>query len=162
VIASAHFAAGVVIGVAGARFLRWRVGRIVVAFALGVILHLQMDAIPHADYHGVVGRPLMAIVALESMSIMAIAFRILRDRLTPGWAGSVAAGVIGSALPDVKFIAPLILPAELAQRATAIGERLHHAIHAGPTSFGVGMTTQLAATLLFLALLYAFPRTRAG
>jgi hypothetical protein len=161
VIASAHLAAGVVIGMASTRFLRWRPGRVVVAFATGVILHLAMDHVPHADYNDLGGWLLIAIVFLESFIALTIMYFIARDRVSPGWFPSIVAGVTGSALPDVKFFAPFMLPAEYAAVASDWGEQLHYAIHAPPTSFGVGMVTQLTAVCLLLAVLMAFPRTKA-
>ena len=157
-IASAHLAAGLVIGTAASHFMRWRPGSVVASFAAGVLLHLAMDHVPHADYNGIVGSPLRVIVALESIATFAIAFLILRRRVSPGWMAPTIAGLLGSSLPDVKFVAPLLLPDEYARRATDIGERLHYAIHASPTSLAFGMTTQLVATVVLLAMLAAFPR----
>jgi hypothetical protein len=37
---------------------------------------------------------------------------------------------------------------------------LHESIHAAPTSFGVGMATQVSALVLLLLMLGMFPRKR--
>lgn len=159
-IASAHLVAGVVIGAAGATWLRWKPGRIIATFGLGVLMHLLMDAIPHADYNGLLGPRLVAIVAVESLLILAISFILLRDRVQPGWWPSIAAGVIGSTVPDSKFFAPLLVPGRYGPLVSDAGERLHESIHAAPTSFGVGMTTQISALVLLLLILRMFPRKR--
>jgi hypothetical protein len=162
VIASAHIAAGVVVGMTGARVLRWRPGRVLAALATGVLLHLAMDYIPHADYNDLGGRLLVAVVFLESLVASTIIFFIVRDRVTRDWIPPIVAGLLGSTLPDAKFFAPLILPAEYARLVSEWGERLHYAIHAPPTSSGIGMATQVTAVVLLLALLAAFPRTPRG
>jgi hypothetical protein len=50
VIASAHAAAGAVAALAGLNAAKSRTGRIGVAFALGLLSHVVLDAIPHSDY----------------------------------------------------------------------------------------------------------------
>jgi hypothetical protein len=160
VIASAHIAAGVVSGAAAARYLRWQPGRIVASIGLGVIIHLGMDAVPHADYNGLVGPPLVAIVAVESIAMIIISYLLLRNRMGPGWIPAIVAGVFGSTVPDTKFFAPLLIPARYAQTVSDIGEQLHVSIHAEPTSFAVGMATQLIAIVLLVAIMAAFPGKR--
>ena len=147
---------------AGARFLRWRPGGFVAAFAMGVLVHLAMDYIPHTDYNDLGGRLLVAIVFLESLVASILMFFIVRDRISRDWIPSIVAGLIGSSLPDAKFFAPLVLPTEYAHTVSEWGERLHYAIHAPPTSFGFGMATQLTAVVVLLAALASFPRTRKG
>jgi hypothetical protein len=160
VIASAHIVAGVAIGAAGATFLRWKPGRVVAAFGLGVLAHLFMDAIPHADYNGVVGPRLVAIVAVESLAMIGLLILLLRDRVQAGWWPAIVAGVLGSTVPDTKFFAPLLIPGPYGQKVSDIGEQLHVSIHAEPTSLRVGMTTQLSAIVILLLILAAFPRKR--
>lgn len=159
-IASAHIAAGVVIGLVATRFMEWRPGRVLAALPAGVLVHLAIDFVPHADYNDIVGRPLLAIVGVELMVTGAILFVLLRHRAPVGWFPPVASGVVGSALPDVKFFAPLVMPPDVAAHATELGERLHHAIHAPRPPFVVGTATQVVGTLLLLLFLAAFPGTR--
>jgi hypothetical protein len=160
-IASAHVAAGVVIGVIAARLMRWPAGRIAAAFAASVLVHLEMDAIPHSDYHTLSWTGMLVVVALELNLVGIVAYHLLRHRLPPQGLWSVAAGVFGSALPDAKFMAPL-LPSELARLVQSSGDRLHHAIHAAPTSLAYGMMTQVSCAVLLIAALLLFPRLPAS
>ena len=158
-IASAHIAAGFVIGVAATRLMTWPLGRVVGSFGFGVLLHLAMDAVPHADYNELGGMKLVALVLIESAFTFSVIAWTLRDRMPPGWKAGVLAGLLGSGLPDIKFIAPFLSP-DGQDFVVWVGDQLHTAIHAGPTSLWIGMTTQLTATVVLMAALTLFPRTR--
>lgn len=127
------------------------------AFTLAVASHLLLDAIPHSDY-GSLSRPAMGIlVALESVVVGASAAFILRHRLLPHWPEYLLPGLFGSALPDAKFIAPVLLSDRNARLVESYGNRFHEGIHAAPTSLAVGVTNEVVCAILLLVCLYAFP-----
>jgi len=160
-IASAHLAAGIVIGLASDHVARGTFTRISAAFVTGVIVHLLMDAVPHSDYDLFPVSTMWFVIAGEFLAVLIIAAIVLRDRLTPHWLQSVAAGLLGSVLPDAKFIAPFFLPASSARLVESYGNRLHNPFHASANSAVFGMVTQLSCTILLLVVMTAFPRTRA-
>ena len=149
-IASAHLAAGIVIGLASDHVARRTFTRVSTAFAAGALVHLLMDAVPHSDYD------------LFPMSTMwfVIAAIVLRNRLKPHSLQSIAAGLLGSVLPDAKFIAPFFLSTSHAALVETYGNRLHAPFHATANSAVLGMVSQLSFTTLLLVVMAAFPRTR--
>jgi len=160
-IASAHLAAGIVIGLSTARLVHARFVRVAFAFAAAVVMHLLMDAVPHSDYDLVSRSAIPLLIAGEVVVVGTIAVVLLRNRLTPHWRSCVAAGLLGSVLPDAKFIAPFILSPHYATLVEYYGNQLHGPFHASPTSPAIGMTTQVLCTLFLLASFRAFPPTRA-
>lgn len=161
-IASVHVAAGIVIGTASLRLIPARATRIVVAFAAGFLAHLLMDGIPHSHYESLPLGVVLLIVILEFAAVTSIAALLLRRRLPPDWRAPMAAAVLGSSLPDAKFGAALLLNPELAEQVRSIGDSMHAPFHAGPTSLSAGMTTQLLALVLLLALMRAIRPSSTG
>lgn len=161
-IASAHFAAGIIIGIASDRVVRGRIARVSVAFGAAIVMHFMMDAIPHTDYHFFPPASVPVLVVGETLMVAVIAGWLLRSRLTPHWRECVAAGLIGSALPDVKFIAPYLLSPYNAILVEYYGNKLHRPFHASADYTAFGMATQVICAILLLAMLAAFPRTRAA
>ena len=159
-IASAHLAAGIVIGLASDHVARGTFTRISAAFVTGVIVHLLMDAVPHSDYDLFPMSTMWFVIAGEFLAVLIIAAIVLRDRLTPHWLQSVAAGLLGSVLPDAKFIAPFFLSTSHAALVETYGNRLHAPFHATANSAVLGMVSQLSFTTLLLVVMAAFPRTR--
>ena len=99
-IASAHLAAGIVIGLASDHVARGTFTRVSTAFAAGVVVHLLMDAVPHSDYDLFPMSTMWFVIAGEFLAVLIITAIVLRDRLTPHWLQSVAAGrVIEPHLP---------------------------------------------------------------
>ena len=159
-IASAHFAAGIVVGLASDRVIRGRFALVAVAFAAAFVVHFLMDAIPHSDYHFFAWRTVPFIIVGEAFLVAVIAALLLRHRATPQWPECIAAGLLGSAIPDAKFIAPFVLSAHNAALVEYYGNRLHHPFHSSAdTAFG--MATQVVCAVLLLLALAAFPRKRA-
>jgi hypothetical protein len=156
-IASAHLAAGVVAGMTATRTARGPLARIALAVGLGVLSHVALDALPHSDYGELGIGVMVAVVAGEALVTGSILWFILRDRLAPGWPGFLLAGVAGSALPDAKFFAALVLPPDVTATITRYGDRFHEPFHAGPSALTTGIVTEVAATLVLLAVLTLFP-----
>jgi len=161
-IASAHFAAGVVIGLASAHVVRSRSAGAAVAFGTAAVVHFLMDAVPHSDYGSLARSNLPFMVGGEAILVGAIAAILLRRRLTLHWRSCVAAGLFGSVLPDAKFVAPFVLSEHNAALVEYYGNRLHDPFHAGATSTLLGMTAQVLCTLILLASLRMFPSARAS
>jgi len=157
-IASAHLAAGIVIGLSTARLVHARFVRVAFAFAAAVVMHLLMDAVPHSDYDLVSRSVIPLVIAGEIVVVAALAAVLLRNRLMPHWRPCVAAGLFGSAIPDAKFIAPFVLSPHNAMLVEHYGNRLHGPFHSAATAPAIGMTTQVLCTLILLASLAAFPR----
>jgi hypothetical protein len=156
-IASAHFAAGIVVGLSTDHVVHRRFVRVAIAFAAAVVMHLLMDAVPHSDYDLVSPSAIPLLIAGEVLVVGTIAVVLLRNRLTHHWRSCVAAGLLGSVVPDAKFIAPLILSPHHATLVEYYGNRLHGPFHASPTSPVIGMSTQVLCTLILLASFRAFP-----
>jgi hypothetical protein len=159
-IASAHIAAGVASGMAAAHLVQRPVPRAAMAFASGVLTHVLLDALPHGDYGELERAPVLAIVIAELITAGIALTRILRHRLTTGWPVSLMAGLAGAALPDLKFVAAFVLSPGGAAAVAAIGDGFHQPFHAGPSPLGVGVTIEVVATLVIVALLTRFPLTR--
>lgn len=158
-IASAHVAAGAVVGMASAYAVKHRFARLALATGMAVVVHFLMDAIPHSDY-AALPRPIVLVVATcEILAASAIAWCVLRTRLTSDWPVYMSAGLLGSLLPDIKFAAPLLLPGHVARLVEQFGDRLHEPFHASASSLAAGMAAQFFCTALLLALLTLFPRT---
>jgi hypothetical protein len=158
VIASAHTAAGVASGMIAASLVRHPVARAATAFILGILTHVVLDALPHGDYGELSMAPVLAIVVAELVATGFALTWILRTRVGPGWPVYLAAGFIGGALPDIKFLASLVLSRDGAAAVASIGDRFHEPFHAGPSALGVGVTVEVIATLVMVALLTRLPR----
>lgn len=160
-IASAHTAAGVASGMAAAYLMRHPVARAATAFAFGVLSHIALDALPHGDYGELQLAPVLAIVAVELVAAGLALTWLLRDRVTLGWPSYLAAGFVGATLPDVKFVASLVLSPGAADDVASYGDRFHEPFHAGPSPLALGITIEVVTTMVIFAVLARFPRTRA-
>jgi len=160
VIASAHFAAAVAVGMASAYALKTRLGRVALAFVSGFVLHLLMDAVPHSDYAGLSTSAIRALVPCEMVVVGAAAAYVLRHRLMRHWPEYLSAGLLGSVLPDVKFVAKIVLSDRDANLVEYYFDRLHVPFHTTANSVALGVTTQIVCAVLLLALLNVFPRTQ--
>lgn len=150
-IASAHIVGGIVSGVVGAS-ARTNASRFAVAFALGLVSHIALDAIPHSDYGQLFGAERMAVVSIEVPATAALMWFMLRSRWRPGFGVSVPAGLAGSVLPDAKF-AFAIFPEPVASSVERWGNGFHSWFHALPTPFRVGMATQITSLMVLLLIL---------
>lgn len=127
--------------------------RVVVAFVTGFVLHVLMDAIPHSDYHRL-SRPWVLIaVGAEAALVGAFAAWQLGSRVIAQWRGPIVSAWLGSVVPDVKFVALLVLPPQYARTVELYGDRLHAHFHAAPVAVTTGMSTQLVCTITLLAIL---------
>lgn len=149
VIAAAHVTAGLVAGVA-ALSARTNGSRMAIAFGLGVLSHVILDAIPHSDYGSLPRSALPMSVAIEIVGTLALAWYFLRDRRLPGLGYALPTGLAGAMIPDVKF-ARYFLPAPQAAWVETVGDRFHVPFHAAPTTTAVGLTLEVGCTLLLFA-----------
>jgi uncharacterized membrane protein YeaQ/YmgE (transglycosylase-associated protein family) len=152
-IASAHVAAGIVVGIASTRIAGHPTLRAAIAFVCAMVVHLLMDALPHSDYGSLAGPHLLVLTLAEGAVVCGIAAYLLHGRVQPGWIGPVAAGLVGSALPDAKFIVPLLLPSFFAQFVTNVGNRLHTPFHSNADWPIPGLAVEVLCTVLLLASL---------
>jgi hypothetical protein len=128
-IASAHVAAGAVVGALAIRLPAPAVVRLAVAMVVGITLHLAMDAIPHSDYAFIeIGRiPWVGLgEALVACGVVAL---LARRRLRAGGAFTLLVAVASSMAPDVKFVARVLAP-RYESAITNITDKVHgwHAI----------------------------------
>jgi hypothetical protein len=157
--ASAHTAAGFAAGMASAYVSEKRIPRVVVAFCLGLLSHVALDAIPHADYFPLAPSTVQWIAIGEVIGIWVIAGFIVRPRLKPGWPWYLLPGLFGAVIPDVKFPARVLLSPHLAMSVARHGDYFHSFFHAAPMRHPLlGWGTEIAATILLLIILGRFPR----
>jgi membrane-bound metal-dependent hydrolase YbcI (DUF457 family) len=161
VIASTHIVAGLIVGLATMHVTESRPGRVALGFFLGVVSHMILDAIPHADY-GVLPPATVAWIVLgEVVAMSAIGWRLVRHRVRPRSANALVPAMLGAVLPDAKFVAQLVLPRREADVVRLYGDRFHGLFHAAPMTHHVlGQVTQVTTTLVLLLVLSRFPRTR--
>ena len=155
-IAAAHVTAGLVVGV-GALSARTRGLRVAIAFGLGVLSHVVLDAIPHSDYGSLPRSVLLMSVAIEIVATLVIAWYLLRDRRLPGLRYALPAGLAGAMIPDLKF-ARYFLPAQAGSWVERVGNRFHAPFHAGPTTVAIGLTNELICTLVLFGVLVLLVR----
>jgi hypothetical protein len=152
-------AAGAVAGLAAARLTPNRIGRVATAFALGFLSHVALDAFQHSDYGSLTRTATLGVVLVELVVITAVIGGIVRRRLLRPWPGYMLAGVLGAGIADAKFIAPMILPPDVAwivMQTTASFHRLFHA--PAPSAPLLGLGIEVFWTLVLLVILAAFPR----
>src|SRR5690349_18660683 len=104
-IASAHVAAGAVVGALAMRLRAPTFVRLVVAMVVGVTLHLAMDAIPHSDYAFVPMGKIPWVGLGEALVACAIVALMARGRFAAGQLLVLIVAVASSMAPDVKFVA---------------------------------------------------------
>lgn len=150
-IASAHVLSGVLSGVIAAR-ARTTASRAAVAFGLGVLFHVVIDAVPHSDYGSLMGWTRVAIVLPEVVASLAIGWFILRPQWRPEQGIAVLAGLAGAMLPDVKFVFAFF-PEPVASTVTFWGDRFHSYFHASPTPFMVGKRNEAIGVAILIVLL---------
>ena len=132
--------------------------RVATAFALGVLSHVVLDAIPHSDYGSLSRSALLTSVAIEIVATLSLAWYLLRERRLSGLRHVLPAGLAGAMIPDLKF-ARYFLPASAGSWVESVGNRFHAPFHAGPTTVAVGLTFEILCTLLlFGALLLLIQR----
>ena len=155
-IATAHVTAGMIAGVAAlsARGSGWR---FVTALGLGVLSHVILDTIPHSDYGSLSRLAILAIVAVELLVTFTFAWYLLRPRRLPGLRVTLLPALAGAMLPDAKFAAQW-LPEPAASWVHDTGDRFHSWFHVAPTPVGVGLSAEIACTLLLVAGLWLIVR----
>jgi hypothetical protein len=159
-IASAHFAAGVLSGMLAAQLAHRASFRAALAVGFGLISHVILDRIPHGDYGELSTAAMVPVVGLEMILGAVLFTRLLRNRVRPGWPVAVAAGLVGACIPDLKFPARVLLPDGMAAEVARRGNAFHSWFHAPPTSMVVGTATEVLAVAVITALLLTFPRRR--
>ena len=158
-IASAHIAAGALVAMASARVTKNSVLRIILAFAIGVLSHVLLDAIPHSDYRPFVPRTVRWIALGEVFVTTTIAWLIMRRRLSKPWMGYVLAGILGAVLPDAKFFGRFFGSA-LPRWMESVGNQFHVGFHASdPASVPLAWAVEIACALIFLGALTRFPES---
>jgi hypothetical protein len=156
--ASAHLAAGLVTGMVGSRLARQTAWRALIAFTLALASHVALDAIPHADYFLLRNRWVLLIALAESVVVGAIAFGVLRKRVTSDWRIVLTAGLAGTAIIDLRVVERVFPSAPLAHQLADFGLWIHGPFHATPSRLWVGMLTQVVAAVVLLSALALFPR----
>lgn len=160
-IASAHVAAGAVAGVAGAQLGGKWPWRLAAAFALGLLSHAVLDALPHSDYASLSRSTILWVASLETVGMSAVAGHITRRRLVPHWPWYLLLGVAGATLPDAKFIAPTVFPREIAEPVVWATMSVHSYFHApDPPSPAFGLVVEVVVTIACLAALVFVPLVR--
>lgn len=167
-IASAHIAAGAVVGVVSARASRHPVVGVGLALVAGFLSHFALDMVPHADY-APFSRPAVVRLALTEVAVSSlVVWLLLRGQLSPTRTLHVLAGMGASALPDAKFVARLVFPPDTAERIAAFGDGLHQGVHAAPpVTLAAGWGAEIAIAVMLLGTLAAVrwraaPRRDAG
>lgn len=155
-IATAHVTAGMIAGVA-ALSVRGSGSKFVTALVLGTLSHVILDMIPHSDYGVLSQRAILAIVALELVVTFAFGWYVLRSRRLPGLSVTLPAALAGAMMPDMKF-AGNWLPEPAASWVTAGGYRFHRGLHVGPTPLPVGLSAEIACTVLLVVGLWLIVR----
>ena len=158
-IASAHVAAGAVVGALAMRMRASVVVRVVVAMVAGVALHLAMDAVPHSDYAFIEIRWVPWVGLAEAAVACAIVTGLAKGRIGSSQPIVLFAAIASSMAPDVKFVARVLAP-----RYEAAITRITDTIH------GLHATQPLHVVLVFsgevllaLGFFYVFWRMiRAG
>lgn len=159
-IASAHVAAGFVAGMASAYAARRTPARVAIAFSLGILSHVVMDAIPHSDYAPLDPLVVRWVSMCEIVVTCTVAAFILRRRLTPSWPAYLLPGIAGAVIPDAKFFARMALPKDLAQSVEWYGDYFHSFFHAKPMSRpAIGWAIDIACAIVLLTILTLFPPT---
>jgi hypothetical protein len=109
-IASAHVAAGAVVGAVAMGLRAPVAARLLFAMAVGITGHLAMDAIPHSDYAFVEFSHIAWVGLGEALVACAFVAFLARGRLPAGSALTLFVGVASSMAPDVKFVARVLAP----------------------------------------------------
>lgn len=156
-IASLHVAAGAAIGIAAGRTLRPRALQVVVAIVVGIGGHLLMDAIPHSDY-GFLAMSNVAWVGLgEAFVAIGLVALLARRKLAPGEWIPVAAGIVASMAPDVKFAVRVAAP-----RYEAAVMRVTDAVHglhaSQPLHIWLAFSAEVFLALTFFYLFWRIAR----
>lgn len=161
VIASAHLAAGAVAAVVAVSLGGSKTRTVFAALVLGVLSHMALDAIPHSDYQPLDQDRLVIPVLIESAVISLVLAWLLRRGLRAHWP-TYLAGLVGAAIPDVKFLAQWPIPDRLGELAFRYGSRFHDYFHAADPALEVGWVTQVASAVVLLAILAGLGRARSG
>lgn len=151
---------GAVAGVLSTRWVRRPVAGLAAAFALGLISHIPMDAIPHSDYAGLSRATMVALVLSEIVIAGGLVAWMLRRGRRASDLPRSAAGVIGACLPDFKFGAELLLPPQLARQAAQLAERVHFFHARAPESRFVALMVEVVLTLVLFVWLWRATQDR--
>ena len=151
-IASAHIAAGAAVGLIAGRLTMHPVARAAIAFGSGILSHIILDAIPHADYRGI-DSSIVAVFALtETLVMFAILTLMLRGKLLPGWQWSLLPAIAGAMAPDARFPAELLLSPEMTHTAQSLGHAFHSSFHAPPPhNTAAAWAIEISAAVIALA-----------
>ncbi|MDQ8165276.1 MAG: hypothetical protein P3A28_05910 [Gemmatimonadota bacterium] len=159
-IASAHVAAGALVGVIATR--AWSAGTavcIAIAILLGLGSHMVMDAIPHSEYMFMSLDHAVQVAIVEAILACGIVWLVLRRRVGRESILPVVAGIVAAMLPDLQFVSQVTaLPA--ATELSNAGDVFHilHANTKAPPNAGAIGELALAALLLFVAARFAWRR----
>jgi hypothetical protein len=160
VFASAHLSAGLLSGMVASRASGGTTRKVAAALFLALASHVMLDAIPHADYGFIPRRYILPIAFCETALVFTVGWLILRRRVSQGWKPILAAGLFGTAVPDLRFGLGF-LPATIKFKILFFTYWTHGYFHAEPVAFGIGMASQVTMALACLACLFAFPRVQA-
>ena len=155
-IATAHVTAGMIASIA-ALSVRGNGLRVATALVLGVVSHFALDIIPHSDYRSLSRWAILCVITLELLGTFALGWYLLRPRRIPGLRVTLPAGLAGAMFPDIKF-ASYFLPEPAATRVAELGVRFHEGRHAAPSPLAVGLSAEIACTLLLIAALWLIAR----
>jgi hypothetical protein len=157
VIASAHLGAGIVAGMLATRLPGKPVVRVAAGLVFGLASHVMLDAIPHSDYGYTPRRMILVIAVCEAVVLLSLSWTILRSRIARGAPWVLAAGLLGSAAPDVH-LSRAFLPQSMWPLVTKHTFWFHGFFHREADVFWVGMVNQVTVALVCFACLFAFPR----
>jgi len=155
-IATAHVTAAMIASVA-ALSVRGTGLRFATALTIGVLSHIALDLIPHSDYRSLSKWTILTIISLELVGTFVLGWYLLRSRRLPGLRATLPAGLAGAVIPDMKF-ASYFLPEPAASWALHAGERFHEGRHVGPSPLAVGLSAEIACTLLLIGALWLMVR----
>lgn len=157
-IASAHVAAGAVVGAVA---MRWRAPvavRVLVAIVIGIAGHLAMDAIPHSDYAFVQFNRIAWVGLGEALVACVLVWFMVRGRLAPGRRLPLVAGIASSMAPDVKFVVRTLAPL-YEHRVTRVTDAIHGFHATEPLHIWLAFTGEV---LLAAGFFYLFWRLLRG
>lgn len=136
-----------------AGYLGDRIGDPVIAFIVGIVVHLLLDMVPHYDTTDdgkLTLRQVGLILADALLFIILIFFVIGSNKISPNF----LAGAFGGIFPDLLDNIPLW---KKTFRKTAFGKRFHHLhnkIHPKQPNLIYGLLTQAVFIVAFSLLLF--------
>ena len=158
-IASLHVATGAAIGIAAARNLRPRALQLLVAVVVGVCGHLLMDAIPHSDYAFLPDAIVPWVGLGEAFIAIGVVALLSRRQLGAGEWIPVAAGVVASMAPDVKFVVRVVAP-QYEAAVTRVTDAVHGLHATKPLHVWLAFSGEVLMMLTFFYLFWRIARGR--